>query len=62
MSCDGESLDGIVVQDELCGANPKAYIVDIGRHHEWIMRNSSESKKLSFAVIFMTFYAYWVFS
>lgn len=37
--CDGEKLGGILVGDEFCGVNPRGYLIDIGRHHEWILRN-----------------------
>ncbi|KAG5667326.1 hypothetical protein PVAND_015310 [Polypedilum vanderplanki] len=42
--CDGERLAGLVTQEQYCGPNPRAYIINIQHHHEWITRTSSVGK------------------
>jgi hypothetical protein len=37
-------LAGMVVYDQYCGVNPRAYLIDIGRHQEWIWRISASPK------------------
>jgi hypothetical protein len=42
--CDGTRLAGLVTQDQFCGVNPRAYIINMQHHHEWIGRVSGGGK------------------
>lgn len=49
--CDGTNLAGLVVQESFCGLNPRAYIIDVQHHQEWIWRASSGKKFTASAII-----------